>query len=792
MFMILAINMLPVVAFAAPVDITAQITDINLLQAVRDKLIKPSGPITDSDMLTITDLNAYERGITSLAGLEYAHNLQELFANGNSISDLTPLAGLTSMKRLYLWNNNISNIAPLAGLTGLMNLDLNRNDISDISALSGMTNLTALSLYQNNITNISALSSLAALAELHLDDNAGITDYTPLAGLTGLHTLSLSNNGISSISVLTSLTGLKWINLAGNNISNISPLHSMTAMQRLALNNNQIQDISALSMMTQLWELILGTNQVQDISPLEDLTNLTWLDLFHNNISDISPLAGLTNLERLYINENAIQNISPLGSLTHLAGLSIRNNNISDISVLGPLVQSTNLTFLYLRNNYLNLTEGSDTKDIINAILLKVPDAARWNEQNALSGTPFHAQAAALNASSIALSWDHIPDTAYEVSRLSGAGPSVDIALPGNTDTSYTDIGLASGTDYTYTIKARIWQGNGIDPVILQKSVTVSLAPIPVTGITVSGTGGVTTITAAGGTLQMLAAVAPADATEPSVTWSITGGTDLATISTDGLITAIQNGTVTVRATANDSSGVYGEAAVLIAIPPSSVPVTGITVSGTGGVSTITAASGTLQMLAAVTPADASDPSVTWSITGGADFAQISKGGLMTAVKNGTVTVRATAIDGSGIYGETIITIAVPVVHPVVSGAGGTYHQQGLEGLTFTIDSDFNNFQGLMMDGNMVDPDDYDARPGSTIITLHDDYLDTLPIGEHQIRALFTDGYAQAPFTVAQELDPNMPVTGDNDALELFGAIGVLATMALAVQAAFRRKRALR
>jgi hypothetical protein len=195
-------------------------------------------------------------------------------------------------------------------------------------------------------------------------------------------------------------------------------------------------------------------------------------------------------------------------------------------------------------------------------------------------------------------------------------------------------------------------------------------------------------------------------------------------------------------------------------------------------------------MLAAVTPADTADPSVAWSIISGADFADLSAAGLLTAKHNGTVTVRATANDGSGIYGETNITIAVPVVHPVVSGAAGIYHQQGLSGLTFTIDCDFDRFQGLTIDGNAVDPDEYDARPGSTVITLHENYLDRMPLGEHAIRALFTDGYAQASFTVAQELDSHMPVTGDNDELELFGIIGVLALSALALQAMLKRKRA--
>jgi len=96
---------------------------------------------------------------------------------------------------------------------------------------------------------------------------------------------------------------------------------------------------------------------------------------------------------------------------------------------------------------------------------------------------------------------------------------------------------------------------------------TLSVAPagaVFVTGITVTGASGATTITTNGGTLQMSANVLPNDATNQTVTWSITAGAGNATISSAGLLTATANGTVTVRATANDGSNVFGEATITI------------------------------------------------------------------------------------------------------------------------------------------------------------------------------------------------------------------------------------
>jgi hypothetical protein len=64
-----------------------------------------------------------------------------------------------------------------------------------------------------------------------------------------------------------------------------------------------------------------------------------------------------------------------------------------------------------------------------------------------------------------------------------------------------------------------------------------------------------------------------------------------------------------------------------------------------------------LQMVANISPDSASDKSVTWSVLSGTGQALISDKGLLTGISPGTVTVRATAHDGSGIYGEKIITV---------------------------------------------------------------------------------------------------------------------------------------
>ncbi|SFQ47135.1 GEVED domain-containing protein [Flavobacterium akiainvivens] len=90
--------------------------------------------------------------------------------------------------------------------------------------------------------------------------------------------------------------------------------------------------------------------------------------------------------------------------------------------------------------------------------------------------------------------------------------------------------------------------------------------PVAVTGVTVTTQNSVpATITTAGGTLQLAAAVTPADASQ-NVTWSIATGSEFATVSATGVVTAAANGTVTVRATSVADTTKFGEITVTVNI----------------------------------------------------------------------------------------------------------------------------------------------------------------------------------------------------------------------------------
>ncbi|WP_195283403.1 Ig-like domain-containing protein, partial [Harryflintia acetispora] len=95
---------------------------------------------------------------------------------------------------------------------------------------------------------------------------------------------------------------------------------------------------------------------------------------------------------------------------------------------------------------------------------------------------------------------------------------------------------------------------------------TVTVTDQKVTGIVISGSNTVQQ----GGTLALSASVTPGTAVDKNVTWSLVSGSELATISASGTVTANAFGNLTVRATANDGSGKYADKNILITAPAGS------------------------------------------------------------------------------------------------------------------------------------------------------------------------------------------------------------------------------
>ena len=202
------------------------------------------------------------------------------------------------------------------------------------------------------------------------------------------------------------------------------------------------------------------------------------------------------------------------------------------------------------------------------------------------------------------------------------------------------------------TITAVANDGSGV-----KGTIDLTVAYNEVASITLAVPGGVNkdAIPVGGGNVALTATVAPGDALKQNLTWTTTN-TRIATVSTSGVVTPKGPGKVIVIASSNDGSQVVGTITLKIF-----QNVTGIALSAPVGVDTsnIPIATGNVQLTATVSPDTALNKTVTWS-SGSDAIATVNSTGRVTLVSAGTVTITATAADGSGTVGTINLTIVGP------------------------------------------------------------------------------------------------------------------------------------
>jgi len=176
---------------------------------------------------------------------------------------------------------------------------------------------------------------------------------------------------------------------------------------------------------------------------------------------------------------------------------------------------------------------------------------------------------------------------------------------------------------------------------------------IPVTGVSITPT---TKSIAVGETFTVVGTVTPANATKPTVTYSIVAGgeTFVSVGAASGLVTGLAAGNAIVRVTSADG-GKTADCAVTVY----NIAVTGATITPT----TKTIGIGeTFSVVGSVVPSNATNKGMTYSIISGSSFASVnSTTGLVTGIAAGTATVRVTTSDGAKTADCVIIVEDFPV-----------------------------------------------------------------------------------------------------------------------------------
>ena len=183
-------------------------------------------------------------------------------------------------------------------------------------------------------------------------------------------------------------------------------------------------------------------------------------------------------------------------------------------------------------------------------------------------------------------------------------------------------------------------------------SVTVS-TPILVTGVSLKITS--LSFSALNTTQTLTAIVTPSNAANKTLTWT-SSNTNVATVSSNGVVTSKGNGTATITAKATDGSNKSATCTVTVSTP---IPAAGVFLNKTS--LTFSALNTTQTLTATVTPSNAANKNLEWTSSNNS-VATVSSSGVVTSKGNGTATITATTTDGSNKSAKCTVTVSAPTL----------------------------------------------------------------------------------------------------------------------------------
>ena len=274
--------------------------------------------------------------------------------------------------------------------------------------------------------------------------------------------------------------------------------------------------------------------------------------------------------------------------------------------------------------------------------------------------------------------------------------------------------------------------------------ITVTASAVPVTSISLDKT---TLALAEQDTYQLTATVKPDNATDKTVTWS-TANAAIATVSDNGLVTAVAEGTTTITAKAGDKT-----ATCAVTVSKKVIPVTSVTLNKT---SLALTEQETFQLSATVSPDNATDKTVTWS-TANAAIATVSENGLVTAVAEGSATITAKAGDKTATCAVTVSKKVIPVTSVTLNKTSLTLTEQEPFQLSATVSPD-----------NATDKTVTWSSSNTAIATVSQDGLvSAIAVGSTTITATAGEKKATCTVTVSRKVVPATSITLDYVNIEM-------------------------
>lgn len=192
---------------------------------------------------------------------------------GFNVKDISWLSSLTHLKHLTFEGTAINDYSVLYGMPGLLTLKIEDAErLKDIGFVSNMPNLQVFSLTESEVISIQPLAGKLSLNSLYLRRNDDLKDYSALATLTSLTSLTAIPRDFEILLPdLSALTHLRQAEIRGESVGAIA-------------NCKTIEDL-----------LVEGSVHCTELTGLENLTNL----VLRGTLFEPEALHALTKLHSI-------------------------------------------------------------------------------------------------------------------------------------------------------------------------------------------------------------------------------------------------------------------------------------------------------------------------------------------------------------------------------------------------------------------------------------------------------------------------------------------------------------
>ena len=266
------------------------------------------------------------------------------------------------------------------------------------------------------------------------------------------------------------------------------------------------------------------------------------------------------------------------------------------------------------------------------------------------------------------------------------------------------------------TNKLVTWSSNSASVSVSQTGLVTAVSPGPATVTVTTQNGsrratssilvnspplitmnpGSTTVSS-GAVVNISATITRPGLTASAITWS-SSNTSIATVPSTGLVSATTGNTTTIRVgvtgTGNGTATITANSSGLGISGTTSVLVTTRVQSVTLNARSATLAIGqTFEAVPTISPATATNQDVTWS-SSSPSVATVDADGIITAVRNGTATIRVTTVDGAK-FATLTVSVVTPVTSVTVSPTTLTLNRAATRRLDTTITPPFASNVGV-------------------------------------------------------------------------------------------------